>query len=98
VYLIADIAENREGQVQIRCYRTVRDVLRRAENGDLLEEYGEVKMRLAKEVFGDGLEYSARKDEIVRKVLARGGWTGEEVDEKGRLSRREWVVDAEEAY
>ncbi|KAK5087379.1 hypothetical protein LTR70_000295 [Exophiala xenobiotica] len=98
VYLIADIAENREGQVQIRCYRTVRDVLRRAENGDLLEEYGEVKMRLGKEVFGNGLEYSARKDEIVRKVLARGGWTGEEVDEKEKLSRREWVVDAEEAY
>lgn len=95
VYLIADVEENREGKVQIRCYRTVRDVLRRAENRDLLEQYGEVKMRLGEEVFRDGLEYSARKDEIVRKVLARGGWTGEEVAEKEKLSRREWVVDAE---
>lgn len=73
-------------------------MLRQPENRDLLEEYGEVKLRLGKEVFGDGLEYSAKKDEIVRKILLRGGWTGEEVDEKEKLSRREWVVDVEEAY
>jgi len=98
VYLIADVEENRQGQVQIRCYRTVRHVLRQPENRDLLEEYGEVKLRLGREVFGDGLEYSAKKDEIVRKILLRGGWTGEEIDEKEKLSRREWVVDGEEAY
>lgn len=46
VYLIADVDENRVGQVQIRCYRTVRNVLRREENRDLLEEYAAVKLRL----------------------------------------------------
>lgn len=98
VYLIADVDDNREGQVQIRCYRTVREVLRRTANEDLLEEYGDVKMRLGKEAFADGLEYSARKDEVVRKILMRGGWTKEEVEVKERLSRREWIIDAEEAY
>lgn len=49
-------------------------------------------------MFADGLEYSAKKDEIVRKILVRGGWTGQEIDEKEALSRREWVVDGEEAY
>ena len=98
VYLIADVEGNRAGRVQIRCYRTVRDVLRREENRDLLEEYGQVKVRLGREVFADALEYSARKDEVVRKILIRGGWTREEVDEKENLSRREWVVDVEEAY
>lgn len=90
--------ENRVGQVQIRCYRTVRNVLGREENRDLLEEYAAVKLRLGGEVFADGLEYSAKKDEIVRKILVRGGWTGQEINEKEALSRREWVVDGEEAY
>jgi len=76
----------------------VRDVLRKRENQDLLVEYANMKLRLGEEVFVDGLEYSARKDEIVRKILIRGGWTEEEVDEKDNLARREWIVSAEEAY
>jgi len=98
VYLIADVEENREGQVQIRGYRTLRDVLRMRENRDLLAEYADMKLRLKEDVFVDGLEYSARKDGIVRKILIRGGWTEQEVDEKDNLARRKWVVDAEEAY
>ena len=98
LYLIADTEENWQGRVQIRCYRTVRDVLRLPENKNLLDEYGEVKMKLAGEVFKDGLEYSARKDGIVKKILIRGGWTEEEVNLKDEIGKREWIVDAEEAY
>lgn len=98
VYLIADIEENHAGRVQIRCYRTVRDVLRRDENSDLFREYAEVKMKLAGEAFPDALQYSARKDDVIRKILLRGGWTEAEVDEKEKLTRREWIVDAEAAY
>lgn len=100
VYLIADEIGNEAGQVQIRCYRTVRDVLLQPANRDLLEEYGAVKMRLGREVFSDPLEYSARKDEIVRKILARGGWTEGEVTRKEELTRRVYVPfdDGEELY
>jgi len=66
VYLIADVPENVAGQVQIRCYRTVRNVLRGPANADLLEEYGRVKLKLAKQVFRDGLQYSASKDDVKR--------------------------------
>lgn len=96
VYLVADVPENEAGQVQIRCYRTVRDVLQKPENENLLREYGEVKVGLGRQVFGDPLEYSARKDGIVRKILMRGGWTEEEATRKEELTRRVWSVDSEE--
>lgn len=98
VYLIADVPENEAGQVQIRSYRTLRDVLLDPVNADLLREYGDVKVELGKEVFGSALEYSARKDGIVRKILMRGGWTEEEVTRKEELTRRVWTVDEEHPY
>lgn len=98
LYLIADTEENWAGRVQIRCYRTVREVLRMGENRDLLEAYAAVKTELGKQAFQNSLEYSARKDEIVRKILLRGRWTEEEVKAKEDLSRREWVVDADDDY
>lgn len=98
LYLIADIPENAAGQVQIRCYRTVRDVLLQDANRDLLDEYAWVKLALSKEVFEDPLTYSARKDGIVRKILLRGGWTMEEVEAKETLCRRELRWETEEAY
>lgn len=69
-------------------------------NRDLLEEYGAVKIRLGREVFSDPLEYSARKDGIVRKILVRGGWTEGEVTRKEELTRRVYVPfdDGEELY
>lgn len=96
VYLIADVRENEAGRVQVRCYRTVRDVLLRPENNDLLTEYGDVKLTLAREAFDDPLEYSARKDDVVRKILLRGGWTPEEITRKEVLTRRVWRADEEE--
>lgn len=98
VYLIADVPENVAGRVQIRCYRTVRDVLRNPANVDLLREYDSVKLELAKQAFQDGLQYSASKDGVIRKVLLRGGWSEEEIDLKEQLTKREWIVDVEEAY
>lgn len=98
VYLIADVPENIAGRVQIRCYRTVRDVLRHPANVDLLNEYGHFKAELAQQSFRDALEYSARKDPVVRKILLRGGWTEHEIDQKETLTKRKWVVDGEEPY
>lgn len=99
VYLInADAGENSAGQIQIRCYRTVRDVLMRQENRDLFDEYARVKWELSRETFDNSLLYSAEKDDIVRKILMRGGWRAEEVDQKENLSRRELSDEEEEPY
>ena len=98
VYLVADTEENVAGRWQIRCYRTLRDVLRDPANQDLLEEYGRVKIELAKEEFENGFEYANRKNDIVRKILRRGGWMDTEVDEKERIAHREWSQVEEEPY
>lgn len=86
------------GQIQIRCYRTVRDVLSASTNKNLLNKYASVKLELGKKVFIDPLAYSAQKDPIVREVLLRGGWTEADVELKENLCRRELQWDAEEAY
>lgn len=88
VYLIDESAENVTGRVQIRCYRAVRETLRKLENRDLLDEYAQVKMELGSRVYEDAITYSRLKNGIIRKVLRRAGWAGEEVDEKERLSER----------
>lgn len=98
VYLIADIPGNEAGRVQIRCYRTLKNVLLRPENGDLRKEYGNEKLMLGGQIFWDALEYSARKDEIVKKILKRGGWTDEEVTTKEELTRRVWTVNEDNPY
>ena len=93
LYLIADTDDNPAGRVQIRCYRTLRDTLRQASNLDLLEEYSKLKLQLAQTAFADGFDYAICKDDIVRKILLRGGWTEEEVDEKELLSKHEFKFD-----
>lgn len=95
VYLIEDTIENLAGRVQIRGYRTLRDTLRQAINADLLEEYSNVKLHLAQTAFKDGFDYAISKDGIIRKILLRGGWTNEEVDEKELLGTREFKFDTE---
>ena len=98
MYLIADTEENIAGKCHIRCYRTLRDVLKDPQNEDLLLEYGRFKLQLAKEEFCTGFEYAERKNGMIRKILVRGGWTDAEVDEKERIAHREWSSDDEEPY
>lgn len=93
LYLIADTDDNPAGRVQIRCYRTLRDTLREAANSDLLEEYSRLKLQLGQRAFTDGFDYAICKDNIVRKILLRGGWTEEEVNEKEQLSKHEFKFD-----
>lgn len=78
----------------------LRDTLLQSDNKDLLEEYGAIKMSLGREIFANPLEYSARKDGIVRKILVRGGWTEGEVTRKEELTRRDYVPfdDGEDLY
>ena len=97
VYLINEDESNPYGRVQIRCYRTVKATLSDPANHDLLEAYANVKMQLSMRIFEDSITYSALKDDIIRKILTRAGWTDEEVDLKERLSQRSLVVD-EPAY
>lgn len=96
VYLIHNSPENHAGQVQIGSYRTLKTVLLNPKNRDLFDKYNELKLSLAQETFENSLIYSARKNDVVREILVRGGWTHEEVDEKEFLSKREWVVDEDD--
>lgn len=97
IYLIADTDDNPTGRVQIRGYRTLRDVLRQPSNLDLLEEYSIFKLHLGKVAFANGFDYSTSKDEIIRKILERGAWTEAEIEEKENLSRREFKFDEQDA-
>lgn len=57
-------------------------------------EYGETKMALSRRTWEDVMEYSTAKNDIIRKILQKAGWTSEEVDEKERRCiRRARIVE-----
>lgn len=72
-----------KGSLVYRSYVDLRDTLLKDENTDLREEYGRVKTALAtsKQTWLPQ-EYSKGKNEIIRKILKKAGWTDEEVDQK----------------
>lgn len=66
-----------EGSLSLRNHLSVRDLLRTDEA--LREEYGAVKMDLARKEWDNVNEYSVAKNEIVGKLLARAGMGGKEL-------------------
>ena len=88
VYLINTEEHNRAGNMQIRGYRDLRNTLCLPENEDLLKEYSDSKKQLAQETFKKNAEYSQHKNQVVRKILKRAGWTDEEIDEKEPFDQR----------
>jgi GrpB-like predicted nucleotidyltransferase (UPF0157 family) len=73
-----------------RSWLTLRDTLTRPHWGDLREEYSKVKMELAKKEWADVMEYSTAKNDIIRKILVRAGWTNEQVDIKENGAVKGW--------
>lgn len=99
IYLVLDTPENRAGQILVRSYRTLREILLDPAHVDLFERYRDVKLELAGRSWDDGLEYARQKDGVIRAILRRGRWTDEEVDEKEKLV--EWELkegEEEEVY
>lgn len=90
-----------EGGMVHRNYIALRDTLR--VDGDLRDEYAEVKVKAAgmREGEGEGqegtvvvydnvMQYAHRKNGVVRRILKKAGWTDEEVDEKEAMAVRDW--------
>ena len=73
-----------------RSYLSLRETLRKPYNDDLREEYAGVKMGLAEREWKDVMEYSTAKNEVVRKILRRAGWTDEQVDAKENDAVKGW--------
>ena len=85
VYVVPD------GCLHHRSCVALRDTLRLEENKDLREEYGQLKWDLAaKGEYAHIWEYASMKNDIVRTVLKRAGWTDEMVDEKEAMRVRNW--------
>lgn len=97
-----------EGGMVNRSCVALRDTLR--VHADLREEYAKVKMQAAgigigKEGEGEGLveydnvmQYSDKKNGVVRRVLKRAGWSDEEVDVKERMAVRDWPREDEGGF
>ena len=85
VYVIPD------GSIQHRSTVAFRDCLRKEENSDLKEEYGQLKWALAKRKdFVTIWDYADAKKSVVRKVLKRAGWTDEQITAKEDMRVRNW--------
>lgn len=80
---IAVVAEN---SIYRRSCLAVRDTLKT--HWELREQYGQVKQLLARTENQRIMQYSTAKNDIVRKVLKKVGWTDAEVDEKEGMVKK----------
>lgn len=90
VYIVPD------GGMHHRSAIAFRDTLRDEKNKDLREDYGSLKWKLvANDEFTDIWQYAEQKNEIVRKVLQRAGWSEEELDKKDAMREKHWPAEFE---
>ncbi|KAK9387365.1 grpb/dephospho-CoA kinase [Lipomyces mesembrius] len=68
-----------EGCVALRNHLDIQRIL--LSDKELRDEYGQVKMALAKKEWANIGEYVTSKNEILWKILQRAGWSGEDLDE-----------------
>lgn len=94
VYVVA------EDSMPARNCLALRDTLRR--HPGLREEYGALKIKLARDEYDNVMQYSTLKNPIVRKILREAGWSEQEIDEKESQSvkdfPRELEVISERSY
>jgi hypothetical protein len=84
VYFVAD------GCLQHRNAVDFRDCLRKEENADLRDEYGRTKWELSERDGVTVFNYGELKNEIIRKVLLRAGWSIEDILAKENLKVKNW--------
>ena len=71
-----------------RSYLDLRETLR--VDAELRDEYGALKVKLAQQKWDDVMEYATAKNEIIRKILKKAGWSQEDIDEKERRAVKGW--------
>lgn len=82
-----------EGSLPMRNYLALRDTLR--DDPELREEYGKVKLELALSQYHNIMQYATLKNDIIRKILKKGGWSDQEVDEKEAQCVKDWPREFE---
>lgn len=84
---IAVVAEN---SVYRRSCLALRDTLRT--DWRMREEYGQVKQLLARTENQRVMQYSTAKNDVIRKILRKAGWTDAEVDAKEGMVKQ-WYLE-----
>ncbi|KAL9617314.1 MAG: hypothetical protein Q9160_007894 [Pyrenula sp. 1 TL-2023] len=85
----------KEGGVVERCFRDVRDTLKKGEHRELKMRYGRVKMELAVREFEDVREYARAKDVCMREILRCAGWGRGQLEELRECEIGGWREDEE---
>jgi GrpB-like predicted nucleotidyltransferase (UPF0157 family) len=80
----------------LRSYVDLRETLRA--DTVLRDEYGALKMELAKREWDDVMEYATAKNGMVRKILEKAGWSQDEIDEKERRAVKGWFGASRDIY
>lgn len=77
-----------EGSMPHRNYLALRDTLR--EEPELRDEYGAVKLEASKGEYGNIMQYASKKNDVIRKILRKAGWSEGEIDKKEAQAVRDW--------
>ena|SRR5437016_5240708 len=85
-----------QDSMNLRSYLDLRDTLRVQKA--LKDEYGALKMELAKREWSDVMEYATAKNGMVRKILHTAGWTQDEIDEKEQRAVKSWFGASRDDY
>lgn len=85
-----------QDSMSLRSYLDLRETLRA--DKVLRDEYGALKMELAKREWSDVMEYATAKNSMVRKILQKAGWTQDEIDEKERRAVKGWFGASRDGY
>jgi GrpB-like predicted nucleotidyltransferase (UPF0157 family) len=85
-----------QDSMSLRSYLDLRETLR--VDKALRDEYGALKMELAKQEWSDVMEYATAKNGMVRKILQKAGWTHDEIDEKERRAVKGWFGASPDGY
>lgn len=85
VYVLCEDDPN--SRLVARCHRALRDTLGAAEHKLLRDEYGKMKIELAKTTTS-AVQYGQAKNQIIRKILKVAEWSDEEIDAKEALDHR----------
>ena len=77
-----------EGSMPHRNCLALRDTLRK--EPELRDDYGAVKLEASVVEYHNIMQYSSKKDPIIRKILRKAGWSEEEIDEKESQAVKDW--------
>lgn len=77
-----------EGSIPHRNYLALRDTLRK--EPALRDEYGAVKLEASAGEYDNVMQYATKKNDVIRKILRKAGWSEEEIDEKESQAVKDW--------